>query len=38
VIERFGEGQTINPRASVGGRMTAAARAKLEREVRRLIS
>ena len=38
VIERFREGETISPRASVGGRMTARARAKLEREVRRLVS
>ena len=38
VIERFREGETISPRASVGGRMTARARAKLEREVRRLVA
>jgi DNA topoisomerase I len=38
VIERFREGETINPTMSVGGRMTARARAKLEREVRRLVS
>ncbi len=37
-IERFREGETINPAASVGERMTARARAKLEREVRRLVS
>jgi DNA topoisomerase IB len=38
VIERFREGETINSTTSVGGRMTARARAKLEREVRRLVS
>lgn len=38
VIERFREGETISPAASAGGRMTASSRAKLEREVRRLIS
>ena len=38
VIERFREGETISPRTSVGGRMTARARARLEREVRRLVS
>lgn len=38
VIERFREGETINPTSSAGTRMTARARAKLEREVRRLIS
>ena len=38
VIERFREGETISPKASAGGRMTARARAKIEREVRSLIS
>ncbi|HEY1852965.1 MAG TPA: hypothetical protein VGG40_00130 [Solirubrobacterales bacterium] len=38
VIERFREGETISPQASVGGRMTAKARSKIEREVRALIS
>jgi DNA topoisomerase-1 len=38
VIERFREGETIDPSASLSGRMTAPARAKLEREVRRLVS
>lgn len=37
VIERFREGETISPEASVGGRMTAKARAKIEREVRGLV-
>jgi DNA topoisomerase-1 len=38
VIERFREGETISPKASVGGRMSAKARSKIEREVRALIS
>ena len=38
VIERFREGETIDPTNSVNGRVTARARAKLEREVRRLVS
>jgi DNA topoisomerase I len=38
VIERFREGETINATTSVGGQMTAGARAKLEREVRQLVS
>ena len=38
LIERFREGQTISPSAPVNGRISARARAKLEREVRRLIS
>jgi DNA topoisomerase IB len=38
VIERFREGETINPAASPGGRTTARSRAKLEREVRRLVA
>jgi DNA topoisomerase IB len=38
VIERFGEGKTISPKASVGGGMSAKARAKIEREVRGLIA
>ncbi len=38
VIERFREGQTIDPAASAGGRMTARARARLEREVLALVS
>jgi DNA topoisomerase-1 len=38
VIERFREGEAIDPATSVGARMTARARAKLEREVRRLVS
>jgi DNA topoisomerase IB len=37
VIERFREGATIRPSAAVGG-MTVKARAKLEREVRRLVA
>jgi len=38
VIERFREGEAIDPVASVGEAMTARARTKLEREVRRLVS
>ena len=38
VIERFREGETIHPAASVSERMTARARAKLEREVLALVS
>ena len=38
VIERFREGETIDPTASIDGRMTARSRAKLEREVRRLVA
>jgi DNA topoisomerase IB len=38
VIERFREGETISPESSPGGRMSARARTKLEREVRALIS
>jgi DNA topoisomerase I len=38
VIERFHDGETIDPSASAGSRMTARARARLEREVRRLVS
>ncbi len=38
VIERFREGETISPKAAVGGRMTARARTKIEREVRALVS
>lgn len=37
VIERFRGGETISPRASATGRLSARARAKLEREVRVLI-
>jgi DNA topoisomerase IB len=37
VIERFREGEAISPSASVGG-ITAKARAKLEREVRRIVA
>jgi DNA topoisomerase IB len=38
VIERFRDGETISPKASVGGRMSASARHKLEREVRALVA
>ena len=38
VIERFREGRTIDPKGSVGERMTARARARLEREVLTLVS
>jgi DNA topoisomerase-1 len=38
VIERFRNGETISPKATVDGRLSARARAKLEREVRRLIA
>ena len=37
-IERFRDGQTIDPETSLGGRMSARARNKIEREVRALIS
>ena len=37
-IERFREGETIDPKASAGGRISARARARLEREVRALVS
>ena len=38
VIERFRDGETISPKASLGGRLSAKARARLEREVRQLIA
>jgi DNA topoisomerase-1 len=38
VIERFRDGETIAPQASLGGRMSARARNKIEREVRALVS
>ncbi|MGE0067911.1 MAG: DNA topoisomerase IB, partial [Solirubrobacterales bacterium] len=38
VVERFRDGETISPKAAVGGRMSAKARAKLEREVRALVA
>jgi DNA topoisomerase IB len=38
VIERFRDGETISPKASVGGRMSAKARSRIEREVRALVS
>jgi DNA topoisomerase IB len=38
VLERFREGETISPRAWAGGRTTARARARIERQVRLLIS
>jgi DNA topoisomerase IB len=38
VIERFRNGETISPKASVSGRMSARARTKIEREVRTLVS
>lgn len=38
VVERFRDGETINPKASVNGRLSARARIKLEREVQRLIA
>jgi DNA topoisomerase IB len=38
VLERFREGETIGPKASFGGRISAKAHAKIEREVRALIS
>jgi DNA topoisomerase IB len=37
-IERFRDGETISPKASLNGRMTAKARTRLEREVRSLVS
>ena len=37
-IERFRAGETISPKASLGGRMSAKARSKIEREVRALIA
>ncbi len=38
VIERFRDGETISPKVSLNGRLSARARVKLEREVRELIS
>jgi DNA topoisomerase IB len=38
VIERFRDGETIAPKAASGGRMSARARTRLEREVRALVS
>jgi DNA topoisomerase-1 len=38
VIERFRDGETIAPQASLSGRMSARARNKIEREVRALVS
>jgi DNA topoisomerase-1 len=38
VIERFRNGETISPKTSVNGRLSARARVRLEREVRRLVS
>jgi DNA topoisomerase-1 len=38
VIERFRNGETIGPKAALGGRMSAKARNGIEREVRALIS
>lgn len=38
VIERFRDGETISPKASLNGRLSAKARARLEREVRQLIA
>lgn len=38
VIERFRDGETISPKASLGGRMSASARNRIEREVRALAS
>lgn len=38
LIERFREGATISRSAPVNGRISARARAKLEREVRRIVS
>ena len=38
VIERFREGETISPKASASGRISARARARVEREVRALVS
>jgi DNA topoisomerase IB len=38
VIERFQEGETISPKASAGGGISARARARLEREVRALVA
>ncbi len=38
VIERFRDGETISPKASLGGRMSAEARSRVEREVRALVS
>jgi DNA topoisomerase I len=37
VIERFRDGETIRPKAAVNGRLSAKARARLEREVRALV-
>jgi hypothetical protein len=38
VIERFREGETIGPAVPLSDRMSAKARAKLEREVRQLVA
>jgi DNA topoisomerase-1 len=38
VLERFRDGETISPRASLNGQVSAKARNKLEREVRQLVS
>ncbi len=38
VIERFHEGETIRPRTAPGGRLSAGARTRIEREVRALVS
>lgn len=38
VVECFRRGETISPRASLDGRMSAKARSRIEREVRALIS
>lgn len=38
VVERFKDGQTIRPSTGGNGRLSAKARSKLEREVRRLVA
>jgi DNA topoisomerase IB len=38
VLERFREGETIAPKPSANGRISARARARLEREVRALVA
>jgi DNA topoisomerase IB len=38
VIERFRDGETISPKESLNSRLSAKARARLEREVRQLIA
>ena len=38
VFERFRDGETIGPIKPLNGRMSARARAKLERKVRELVS